>query len=174
MKIIKIPQLRQTFDYDCGAKALQSVLVYYGIDIRQDTIMKYAKTTEEGTPVKGIVKVARKYKLKTESKSMTISELKKYLDKKIPVILLLQAWTKQKDVDWENNWIDGHYAVVVGYTKNKIIFEDPYSFHLTYLKYDELKERWHDISKGKKYFNHGIAIFGKKPAFRLGQITHMD
>jgi len=40
MKILDFPELRQTFNYDCGAKALQSVLAYYGIDIREEEIIK--------------------------------------------------------------------------------------------------------------------------------------
>lgn len=35
---------RQTFDFDCGAKALQLVMEYYGIDIREDELLKELKT----------------------------------------------------------------------------------------------------------------------------------
>jgi predicted double-glycine peptidase len=35
MKILKIPELRQAYVYDCGANAVQSVLEYYGIDIKE-------------------------------------------------------------------------------------------------------------------------------------------
>ncbi len=31
-----IPSGRQTFDYDCGTKALQMVMAYYGVDARED------------------------------------------------------------------------------------------------------------------------------------------
>jgi len=175
MKTITLPKFRQTFEYDCGAKALQSVLVYYGIEIKEHQLIKDLKTTKEGTQIKNIIRVSKKYDLKTESKKMTIKDLKKYIKKKIPVIIVLQAWTKKKNVDWENNWHDGHYVVAIGYTRNKIIFEDPSAFERTYLKHDELEKRWHDIDENsKKYFHHGIAVSGKIPKFKSKKIIHMD
>jgi ABC-type bacteriocin/lantibiotic exporter with double-glycine peptidase domain len=44
------------------------ILVYYGIEIRTDDIMENVKTSEEGTPIKGIMDVATEYDLKTISK----------------------------------------------------------------------------------------------------------
>jgi len=175
MKLLELPGLRQTFNFDCGAIALESVLVYYGIEVREDILMKSVGTTKKGTPIPGILKTAKKYGLKSVSRSMDILEIKKYLDKKIPIILLLQAWTNKNRVDWKNDWADGHYAVAIGYDKNKIYFDDPSSFKLAYLTYKELVERWHDVDiKGKKYFNHGIALYGKKIKFNNKSIEHMD
>ncbi len=175
MKIIVLPQLRQTYCYDCGANALQSVLVYYGIEVREDCLIKLTGTSKEGTSIKGIIKVAEKYGLKTESKQMTIDDIKWYIKKDVPVIIALQAWTEKEKVDWENDWVDGHWVVAIGYTKDKIIFEDPSSFVRVYLKYEELEKRWHDVdTNGKKYFHHGIAIFGKKPKFDRDKIVHME
>jgi len=175
MKTITLPQLRQTYSYDCGAKALQSILVYYGIKVREDHIIKSAGTSINGTSIQGIIKVANKHGLKTDSRQMTINDIKEYIKQNIPVILVLQAWTEKKKVNWEKDWIDGHYVVAIGYTKDKILFEDPSSFERTYLKYDELQKRWHDVdTDGKKYVHHGIAIFGKKPKFNRDEVVHMD
>lgn len=175
MKIINLPQIRQTYGYDCGAKTIQAILVYYGIEIRGDHIMKFAQTTKEGTQIQSMIRVIKKYGLKTDSREMTITDVKNYLNKKIPVILVLQAWTKRKNIDWEKDWRDGHYVVAIGYTKDRIIFEDPSSFPRTYLSYNELEKRWHDVGQnGKKYIHHGIAIFGKNPEFIPGKIVHMD
>ncbi len=175
MKIITLPQLHQTYGYDCGAKALQAVLVYYGIEIREDYIIKYAKTSKRGTPIKGIINLAKKYGLKTNAGEMAIKDIKKFIKKNIPVILVLQAWAENKNIDWKKDWVDGHYVVAIGYTKDKIIFVDPFSFKRTYLRYNELEKRWHDIdTKGKKYFHFGIAIFGKPPKFKISEIVHMD
>lgn len=175
MKTINLPQLRQTYNFDCGAKALQAVLAYYGLEIREDKIMEEAGTSKQGTPIAGIKKIIKRNKLKMKSGRMTITTLKKYIDQKIPVIVVLQAWTNKKRVNWLKDWADGHYVVVIGYTKDKIIFEDPSSIFRTYLTYDELKERWHDVdTDGKKYFNYGIAVFGKRPNFKEEQLVHMD
>ena len=175
MKILNLPQLRQTFGYDCWAKALQSVLVYYGIEVREDHIMKSVGTSTEGTPIQWIINLAKKYKLKIDARQMTIDDIKEYIKTNIPVILVLQAWTAKKKINWEKDWIDGHYVVAVGYTKNKILFEDPSSFEKTYLKYNELEKRWHDVdTNGKKYFHYGIAIFWKKSKFNKDDFIHMD
>ena len=107
---------------------------------------------------------------------MDIGQVKNYIDKKFPVILLIQAWPDKKVKDWKNDWIDGHYVVAIGYDKNKIYFEDPSSSLRTYLYYKELEERWHDIDlkKNKKKYNHlGIVVMGKKK-FCEHKAIHMD
>lgn len=175
MKLINLPQLRQTYYFDCGAKALQSILGYYGIEVREDKIIKIAKTDEKGTSVQAIKKVINRYGLKMKASKMNIEILKKNIDDKIPTLVLIQAWPLKQKINWKNSWIDGHWVIVIGYTKEKIIFEDPSSIYKTYLKYDELLERWHDIGlDGKKYLNFGIAVFGKKPTFNRDKIIHMN
>jgi ABC-type bacteriocin/lantibiotic exporter with double-glycine peptidase domain len=175
MKLICLPQLRQTYDFDCGSKALQSILAYYGIEIREDKIMNTAKTNKDGTSPQGIKRAISKYGLQSKSGKMTIENLKRYIDLKIPVLILLQAWPGKDKTNWEKDWLDGHWVVAIGYTKEKIIFEDPWSIYKTYLKYDELLKRWHDKGlDGKKYLNFGIAVFGRRPVFKRDKLIHMD
>jgi len=171
MKIIKFPEVKQTFDYDCGAKSVQSVLFYYGIDAREDEIMRLALTDKrKGTLISGIIRAFKKYRLKTISGKMDIKKIKEFINKEIPVIILLQSWAGGKISNWQDNWKDGHYAVAIGYDSKKIYFEDPYSFVKTYLSYSELEERWHGMDGKKKCFNYGIAVLGKK---RKKNIIHM-
>jgi uncharacterized protein YvpB len=89
--------------------------------------------------------VVHKYKLKNKTEHMTISKIKKYIDRQIPVIIILQARTDTKHVDWKSNRVDGHYVVAIGYDKTKIYFEDPSSIYRTYLLNNEFKERRHDV-----------------------------
>ncbi|MFA6594263.1 MAG: cysteine peptidase family C39 domain-containing protein [Candidatus Buchananbacteria bacterium] len=174
MKQLNFPRVMQTYEYDCGAKALQAILLYYGIEVREEALIKYAKTNEkEGTLINNLLSVFKKYGLKTDSRNITIKELKRYIDRKIPVMLLLQAWGYQK-TDYTDNYQDGHWAVAIGHNKDKIFFEDPYSFSYVYLSYKELKDRWHAQEKGKKIINHGIAVYGKKPSYNPKRIIHMD
>ena len=51
----------------------------------------------------------------------------------IPVIVLLQAWADRFMTleDWRNDYDDGHYAIVIGFSKGVILFEDPSSFRRT-------------------------------------------
>ncbi|MEF3691493.1 MAG: cysteine peptidase family C39 domain-containing protein [Candidatus Moraniibacteriota bacterium] len=162
MKLIKFPELRQVYDWDCGASVLQSVLAHCGVDIREEKIIKKAKSTKDGTSPDALEKVLFENNIKYKSGEMNIKDIISYLDRDMPIILLLQAWSNKEIVDWENNWKDGHYVVAIGYDKNKIYFEDPASISRTFLNFSELEERWHDVDfKGKKYIHWGIIIQNK-------------
>jgi len=91
--LIDIPGGRQTFDYDCGAKALQLVFAYYGIDFREDLLLQELSCTPDGALVKNIVAVAEKqgFKVSVESGS-SLDKIKKAIDAGRPVIVLVQAW----------------------------------------------------------------------------------
>jgi len=175
MKTIIFPNLRQTYDYDCGASALQSVLVYYGFEVREDEIMSASKTDRKGTTIQGIINTVEKYGLKYLAKTMDIAEVKSFIDKAIPVIMVVQAWANKQEIKSEDDWDDSHYVVAIGYDAHKIYFADPSSFKTVFLKYKELKKRWHglDINK-QKYINYGLAIYGKKHVFDPKKIVHLD
>ncbi len=175
--LIDFPKYRQTFSYDCGAKCLQAVLAYYGYDVSEKEIMEMAGTnSRSGTSIVGLKKVARKFKLKYKARKMTLENLKKYINKKIPVIITIQAWPK-KACNLKKSWTHGHYVIPIGYDKKRIYFEDPSSILRTYLTFKELEERWHDRDYGKrskeKLINFGIAIYGK-PVFGQDKIMHME
>lgn len=162
---MEFPKFRQTYNYDCGAKAIESVLAYYGIDVKEEEIIKIAGTKKtDGTSLRGIEKVARRFGLRYKEGKMSIDKLKKNVDKKVPVIICIQAWNYNDNINWEKDWKDGHYAVVVGYSKKRIYFEDPASIFRTYLSFNDLERRWHDIDskRKKKLFHWGIAFFRKK------------
>jgi len=176
MKILKLPNLLQSYDYDCGATAVQMVMAYYGIYITGKDIMEEAQTDTKGTPFSGLVRTIKKHNLKFISRKMTIDEVKKFIKRKIPVIILLQAWDDLKKNDWKNHWWDGHYVVAIGYDKNRLVFQDPASIYLTYLTFEEFQQRWHDQDSRnkKKYINRGIAVFGKKPKYDDQKMVHLD
>jgi predicted double-glycine peptidase len=180
-KLIEFPELRQTFNYDCGASALQELLVYYGYEIREDKLIKLLGTKstnikEHGTDTIAIVKIAKKFGLTAVvEECITIEDLRSLIDNNIPVILLLQAWTNQKNVNWGTDYKDGHFVVAIGYNKDNIFFEDPSSFVRTYLSNDELDDRWHDTNDNNKGIAEhlGIYISDAKPVFKGNQIIKM-
>ncbi len=175
MKLLTFPELRQFSNYDCGACALQAVLAYYNIDIKESEIIKRANTTEEGTNIEDIIRVAKEEGITSISKQMTIKELIEYIEKNIPVVIALQARNDDKNINWKEARDDGHYAVAIGYDENNIYFEDPSSFKRTVLSYQELEDRRHDISREWEiYDHHGIAFLGKNPSFKLNNFEHMD
>jgi len=190
-KILNFPGLKQVYDYDCGANAVQGVLDYYGIDVREGEIMKLSKTSKRcGTSISGIKKVLRYFNLKYKDGKMNIEKIKNYINKKIPVLIIIQAWAYEKKKDWK----DGHYAVVIGYSDKRIYFEDPYIGKRTYLSYKEFIDRWHDEdNKKRKIINWGMAVhrdkysrdphpriskdykkYGKNYTFKEEQTIHMD
>lgn len=174
MKTLDFPKLRQTYDYDCGAKALQSILVYYGIEVSEDILIEHANTNEEvGTLSKDILIVLKKYHLHYDQRKMTVEDLKEYILKNIPVMILLQAWSEEP-VDYKTNYEHGHWVIAIGYDKEKIIFEDPLSFRHTWLTYKELEERWHSKEADKVLKNYGIAVYGKETIYDSKKIVHMD
>ncbi len=159
MKMLDFPNARQTFEYDCGAKAMHAVLAYYGIDVNENEIIRIAHTNKKsGTSLQGMMAVARHFKLSATMGEMSVQKIKECIGKDIPIILLLQAWAKRKVKNWQNHWNDGHYVVAIGYDKKKIYFEDPYTISHTFLPYKELERRWH----GEKRCRIGIVIKGKK------------
>ena len=168
---------RQTFDFDCGAKALQTVMAYYGVDIREDELMRDLGTGKEGTPVDRMILVAEKKGFQVRaSQHWTIRDVKRYIDARHPVIVLLQAWADKYMTlrDWRDDYDDGHYAVLIGYERGVFLFEDPASFRRTWLRENELLGRWHDYdSKSNQRFERfGMVLQGKAPVQRTPE--HMD
>ncbi len=170
--MLDLPDLVQTYGYDCGANALQTVLAYYGIETREDAIIIEAGTNEDlGTTVAGIENVLKKYDLKFDSRSMSPDDLRKYINDGIPVFLRLQAWSEYVSA---HDAALGHWVVLAGYNEKKFFFEDPSTFVRSFLDEDELVQRWHAEENGKKLINLGIAAYGKKPIFNSKSVVHMD
>ena len=106
---------------------------------------------------------------------MTVSDVIQFIKKQKPVILVLQAWTYMRRVDWKHDWIDGHYVVAIGFDEKNISFEDPSSFVRTFLSFEELDERWHDVDAHNKKLDHIGIIVSKRwfHRFRMKPV-HMD
>jgi predicted double-glycine peptidase len=58
--LINLRIVRQTFDFDCGAKALQAVMEYYGVEMREDEILEELKVDEHGTNYINMIALAKK------------------------------------------------------------------------------------------------------------------
>jgi ABC-type bacteriocin/lantibiotic exporter with double-glycine peptidase domain len=177
--IIDMPSGRQTFDFDCGAKSLQLILAYYGLDVREDILIKeLASNVSYGTLADNIKAVAEKYGFKVVAKrGMSLGTLKKYIDDERPVIVLLQAWADQYMTikDWRKANEHGHYVIVIGYKDDKIIFEDPSSFPRVWMTEEEFLARWHyrDIRMPRNMDRFAIVLLGKEPV-KTKRIEHME
>jgi len=174
MKVLSYPETRQTFTYDCGSNALASMLCYGGAEEREDRLMKLAGTTErDGTPPDGVLLVFGYFGLPTESgEGMTPDDLRKAIDKGFPTMLCLQAY-RDSNKPYSQLWDQGHWVVAIGYDKDRIIMEDPASYHRTWISDTELIERWHDEDKGKKVVGWGCTLL-VNGAYQHDQIDHLD
>jgi predicted double-glycine peptidase len=176
--IIDMPSGRQTFNFDCGAKALQLVFAYYGIDIREDMLIKELACDSYGTLANNMRAVAEKHGFEVVAKSgMSLKTLKKYVDDKRPVIVLVQAWADRYMTikDWKEANEHGHYVIVIGYKDDKIIFEDPSSFPRTWMTEEEFLARWHytDIRTQRKMNRFAMVLLGKEP-IKMRRLEHME
>ena len=138
----------QTFDFDCGAKALQLVMAYYGVVVREDELIRDLKTDRDGTPVTNMISVAEKKGFQVIAEcGVSLEQVKQYLDQKTPVIVLIQAWAEKYMTleDWRDDDNDGHYVIVIGYEGNIIVFEDPSSIRRTWLTTEEFIENYFSL-----------------------------
>lgn len=92
-KLLDLPNKRKSFEYSCGSGAVQAVLAYYGKNIRESKLIGMSKTDEnEGTYLRKIVAFLHLKGLSTSIKqNRTAVELFRYIDKDIPVIVLIEA-----------------------------------------------------------------------------------
>ncbi len=174
IKILDLPKTRQVETWTCGANAVQKVCQYYGEDYREMDLVKMLNATpENGTEIQPIIDFLGKCGFQTDVKEgMTIAELKAYIDKDIPVILMIQAWAK--DTAQLRGWENGHFSVCIGYTHHEFLFADPSLYDIGYIPFDKLIPRWHDFDVGdKKYYQLGIAVYGKKPKFDLEKVEEI-
>jgi predicted double-glycine peptidase len=175
-KLINLHITRQTYDYDCGAKALQTVMAYYGVDVREDKLLRELGSNDNGTTVKKMISIAIGYGFKVNTQEhLTLQDLKEFIKEGIPVIVLLQAWADRYMTlkDWREDNDDGHYAIVIGYQGKALIFEDPSSFRRTWLREKEFLARWHDVDpeNNKRYEQFGMVLLGKDASRHL--LEHM-
>lgn len=99
----------------CGPACLKMVLEYFGTHKTEKELARLSgANAATGTTAENLIKAAKKLGFKAFYKDFSsIAEIKKYLDKKIPVI-----------VDWFSG-DDGHYSVAVKIDKKFIYLQDP-------------------------------------------------
>ena len=173
MKIIEYPETRQVTNFDCGANALMSVLVYSGIEEREDRIAALARTTKNGTSTAGVLRVVRYYGLPfTAHQGMRPNNLRVAIDLGFPTLITIQAYRESSRL-YRELWQDGHYVVAIGYDQQRIFFEDPSAFHRTWLADQELIERWHDVDGKQRIKGWGCTVL-LNDRYQHNRQAHMD
>jgi ABC-type bacteriocin/lantibiotic exporter with double-glycine peptidase domain len=161
-KSLYFPDILQNTCYNCGVVCVQAVLAYYGIEYTEPKLEKLLRTDKKwGTSIGPIIKFFRYKEFKVDYGSFTIQMVKEFIHRKIPVIILIQAWGPD-GIDYKHTNQYGHYVVVSGYNDKGLTIEDPAIFGRGFISYRHLKERWHaeDIHPVS---NFGIAVWGQTP-----------
>ena len=156
--ILKFPRVQQPDSDSCGHACIAMILQYFELREKVGDLEKFplSKKDVNGLEPDSIVTILEEFKIKSSIKrDLTFDEIKELIDKKRPLIIELQAYTDKKE-DLIKSYENGHYIVAIGYTLEYLIFADPSSYFKTYLKFEELLSRWHDIDNGKK--NEKLAI----------------
>jgi uncharacterized protein len=164
---LALPDVRQATDYTCSASALQAVLLYYGVEMREDVLAReLGATPEDGAPPEAIVRVAVAHGLSAAKREhMTVDDLAAEIARGNPVIVELQAWSVAPRTSWIDDWDDGHYAIAIAVEGDRVVFKDPSVLgSRAVLSRGELEERWHDIDAGYRNVRAGIVFGGKPPA----------
>ena len=167
-RLVPVPLISQASPWTCGPAALMAVLVYFGVfdDAESRLDAELAATPQDGTRVRDIVTVARRFGLVADARTvLELDDLKNELARGAVVIVALQAWAPGAVTDWRSHWEDGHYVVVVGVSDDRVYFMDPsVRTGYAYLPRAEFVDRWHDydVEGGRKvvWNRLGIVIRG--------------
>jgi len=159
-----IPDAKQNTTYDCGVVCVQLVLAYYGIEKTEPQIRKSLKTNKKwGTEIRQIKRFLKQKNFKLFAGSLTDNQIKQFIRRKIPIIILFQAWAPD-GTNYRHCTQWGHYAIISGYNSRGWIIEDPWIFGKGIISYRQMKKQWHaDDDNGKLISNFGIAVWGKRP-----------
>ncbi|SNZ10584.1 Peptidase C39 family protein [Persephonella hydrogeniphila] len=132
-KTLDVPFVKQRSEF-CGPAALSSVFRYYGVFISQEEIGKKTYIPElKGALITDLENYARSKGFKTKSGQGNIEKIKSYINKDIPVIVLVDLgfWVLSRP----------HYIVVVGYNEKGITAHTGYEKN-KFIPYRKFKRIW--------------------------------
>jgi uncharacterized protein len=156
-KAIDLPDIRQSYDYDCGASATQTVCAFYGVgpETEDEYVDALGTTPEGGTPPDAIVTFLQSLGLQVEARNdLTIPDL---AAAGCPVIVCIQAYEEEEaDIPQERA---GHYVVVAEATDDIVTIQDPSAGRVEMPTLDFLA-RWEDTDGEGQFIHYGIIVRG--------------
>ena len=146
--MIKLKLFKQSKGY-CGPACLKMVLSAYGINRSEKYLAELTKSSRiTGCAEENILKAAVTFGFSGYiKKKSSIKEVKKLVEKGIPVI-----------VDWFSPEEAGHYSIIVGFERDKILLADPHFGEVKKHKVDWFEERWFDVVNDKLILREIIVI----------------
>jgi ABC-type bacteriocin/lantibiotic exporter with double-glycine peptidase domain len=133
LEIEGVPFIRQDSQF-CGPASLASVMTFHGVPEDQKTIGAAVYSEKlQGALITDLERYARQKGFETKSGRGTAEELKTELDRRRPVIVLVDLgfWVVSKP----------HYLVVFGYDSEGFTGHDGFEASKRY-HYDEFREIW--------------------------------
>lgn len=165
IKNIPFPDTKRGSDSSCAISCIRGMLSFYGYDIT-DGKLKDHINQEIGDVIipDEIVKSFNKIGFDCISMEMTVDTLKGYIDRHLPVMVLLQAWSKNPLQDYGTNSINGHWCVVIGYNDRYTLVEDPFLLNNHgYITWYDFNRRWyHETIDGVMFKHWGIVVLGEE------------
>ncbi len=141
--LLKIPDIRQRSDHDCGAAAIEAVCRYYG--------RKVKGVPNLANPVQGmgpdtVEAVLRSLKFRLVTGTMRVVDLKHYTKIFTPVLCPIAD-------------MGGHWVVVRGVERQRVHFHCP-TRGPTSLPIEQWEEEWTSgTTSGVDFDQWGIAVF---------------
>ncbi|MFH1990267.1 MAG: C39 family peptidase [Patescibacteria group bacterium] len=152
--MLPIGTYRQKTKFTCGPAALKIVSEYLGLSASEKYIAKLSKTTKtKGTNPQDLVEGAKNLGFSAYQKEhLTLNEVKNLIKKGIPIIANYQ---------YEPQFGEGHYAVIIGFSKDNFILSDPgitEGYQVAPIK--EFMKNWFELED--KTHRQGVIISGNK------------
>ena len=160
---IELPGVTQRTDATCGAAALQAICAYYGVgpDEERAVVRDLGMDPRTGSHPDQLVRAARRYGLRVEEhQPMTRAALRGALDRRRPVLMMLQAWGRAGQA-YADAWMQGHWVVAIGHDRAGVYFMDPVlEIARGFLRHVEVDERWHDLGRrGVRIERYGAVMW---------------
>jgi uncharacterized protein len=179
-KYLVMPIVGQEKNYSCGCACVNALLEFYGETKYPEAELcdLIDATPAYGTSYKSIAAFFKKEGYHVFFKQeLTLEDLKRFLDNEHPVLVALQAWSEQKNVDYADKWNSGHYLLLIGYNAKNFYFMDPSMVgKYGYIPIEEFFERFHDTDgEDDEVLNQfGMLIMGPKTNVETKTIRHKE
>ena len=154
MKLIEeFPVRQQRNKHDCSVCVIWCVLQYFGIEFAYREMYNFVDPPtdmDKGVTGEEIVKILKKFGIKTVYEKSNILKLQSYSKNKFPVIVSIQ-YRKERNKSWKDTNKYGHYIVILEVKKGKVKYMDPNYGKIRSLTIEDFKDRWHDGDENEYY-----------------------
>jgi HK97 family phage portal protein len=119
IKLLDLPDIRQTHNYDCGAACTRAVCEFFGAateeETEEDFIAQLNTTPADGTQFPDIIDLCQRRGLAVTTGKMDVDDLRRFFKKGWPVICPVEMYGVGLD----------HYVVVIGVGLGQVFYHDP-------------------------------------------------